>query len=165
MKETTMKNKVYVESSVISFLTARPSRDLIVAAYQQITSDWWNNERNKYQCYISQVVIDEVSQGDQQAAAERLKTITDFIKIGFNDTVFKLIEEYNQVLEIPERAKLDVYHLALAVGNGMDFILTWNFKHMANAFVRDKLYRINGILGLQTPAICTPEELIGGIYD
>jgi hypothetical protein len=116
-----MNKSVYVESSVISYLTARRSRDLVVSAYQQITREWWHSELTKYQCFISDFVIDEVSRGDSEAASERLKAIKTFKKIGLNETV------------------LD--------------------------YVRERLYEINGKLNLRTPTICTPEELIGGIYE
>jgi hypothetical protein len=160
-----MDKSVYIESSVISYLTARPSRDLVVSAYQQITREWWQSELAKYQCFVSDFVIDEVSRGDQAAASERLKVIKTFKKIGLNETVLDLVKEYNRVLDIPSKAQLDLYHLAISVGNGMDFVLSWNFKHIANAYVREKLYEINSKLNLRTPTICTPEELIGGIYE
>jgi hypothetical protein len=160
-----MNKSVYIESSVISYLTARPSRDLVVSAYQQITREWWQSELTKYQCFISDFVIDEVSRGDSAAASERLKVIKTFKKIGLNETVLDLVKEYNRVLDIPSKAQLDLYHLAISVGNGMDFVLSWNFKHIANAYVREKLYEINSKLNLRTPTICTPEELIGGIYE
>lgn len=156
---------VYLDSSVISYLTARPSRDLVVAAYQQLTREWWNNELQFYNCFISDIVIDEISRGDTTAAADRLTIVKDFSKIAFNEKVLEIAKQYNKDLGLPDKAQLDLFHLALAVGNGMDFILSWNFKHIANAFVREKLYTINKVLGLRTPMICTPEELIGGLYE
>jgi hypothetical protein len=153
---------VYIESSVISYLTAKPSRDLIVAAYQQITRDWWHSELYKYQCVISDFVMDEISRGDTNAASERVKTVRHFNKIGLNQTVLDLVRAYNEVLGIPAKAQYDLFHLAISVGNGVDYVLSWNFKHIANAFIREKVYYINSSLGLRTPTICTPEELIGG---
>jgi hypothetical protein len=160
-----MNKSVYIESSVISYLTARPSRDLIVSAYQQITREWWETELEKYKCFISDFVIDEISRGDSESASERLKVVKEFKKIGLNETVLNLVKEYNKVLDIPSKAQLDLFHLAISVGNGMDFILSWNFKHIANAYVRETLYETNSRLNLRTPTICTPEELIGGIYE
>jgi hypothetical protein len=160
-----MNKSVYIESSVISYLTARPSRDLVVSAYQQITREWWQFELTKYQCFVSDFVVDGVSRGDPYAAAERIKVIKEFKKIGLNETVLGLVKEYNISLDIPAKAQLDLFHLAISVGNGMDFVLSWNFKHIANAFIREKLYEINGKLNLRTPIICTPEELVGGIYE
>jgi hypothetical protein len=160
-----MKKLVYIESSVVSYLTAKSSRDLIVAAYQQITKDWWDTELIKHECFISDFVIDEISRGDVYASKARLDVVKDFKKLDLNETVFQLVKEYQQNLNIPERAYLDLYHLALSVGNGMDYVLSWNFKHIANAYIREKLYSINTALGLRTPTICTPEELIGEIYE
>ena len=160
-----MKKTVYIESSVVSYLTAKPSRDLIVAAYQQITRDWWDLELKKHNCFISDFVLDEVSRGDSFAASERVRAIQNFIKLSLNQTVLELVKKYKIELGIPERSQLDLYHLAISVGNGMDYILSWNFKHIANAFIKEKLLEINSSLGLRTPMICTPEELIGGIYE
>ncbi len=142
-------------------MTAKPSRDIIVAAYQQITRDWWDSELTKHECFISDFVVDEISRGDIHASKKRMKVVKEFKKLGLNDTVFDLVIEYKKRLNIPERAELDLYHLALSVGNGMDYVLTWNFKHIANAYVRENLTEINTSLGLRTPTICTPEELIG----
>ena len=160
-----MKKTVYIESSVVSYLTAKSSRDLVIAAYQQITREWWNSESTKYDCFVSDFVFDEISRGDSNAASERMKAIENFKKLSLNQTVLDLAKHYEKGLGIPEKSKLDLYHLAISVGNGMDYILSWNFKHIANAFIREKLFEINSALGLRTPTICTPEELIGGIYE
>ena len=160
-----MKKTVYIESSVISYLTARPSRDLVVAAYQQITKDWWGSELSKYHCFISDFVVEEISRGDKTAAADRIEACKPFQKLALNPTVLDLVKEYKNILGVPKKAYLDLYHLAISVGNGMDYVLSWNFKHIANAFIRERLYLINGSLSLRTPTICTPEELIGGTND
>jgi hypothetical protein len=154
--------KLYIETSVISYLTAKPSRDIVIAAYQQITRDWWIHEIGNYTCFISDFVIDEISQGDPIAASLRIKAVDGFVKLGLNPTVKNLVNEYQKVLSIPPHARLDLFHLAISVGNGMEYVLSWNFKHIANAFVREKLQEINFSLNLRTPTICTPEELIGG---
>jgi hypothetical protein len=159
MKKT--KRSVYIESSVISYLTARRSKDIIIAAYQEITKDWWEQESAKYDCYVSDFVIDEISRGDYVAASERLKAVKGFKKLGLNETVHGLIAKYKEYLSIPEKSVVDLFHLAISVGNGIDYVLSWNFKHIANAHIREKLQDINEKLGLRTPVICTPEELIG----
>lgn len=160
-----MKKLVYIESSVVSYLTAKPSRDLIVAAYQKITRDWWDSELNKHECFISDFVVDEISRGDVNASLERLKAIKGFKKLSLNEEVFDIVKEYKKFLYIPEKSQLDLYHLALSVGNGMDYVLSWNFKHIANVYIRKKLTELNLSLGLRTPTICTPEELIGENYE
>jgi hypothetical protein len=121
-------------------------------------------ELEKHDCFISDFVLDEISKGDTQASKKRLDAIKNFKILDLNETVFDLVKEYNQYLKFPERVQLDLYHLAISVGNGMDYVLSWNFKHIANAYVRKKLTEINSSLGLMTPVICTPEELIGENY-
>jgi len=159
-----VKKTVYIESSVISYLAARPTRDIVLAAYQQITQEWWETERGKYDCFVSDFVVDEVARGDPDAASRRQTMIRGFRKLALTPVVLDLAREYKTALGIPERARLDLFHLAIAVGNGMDYVLSWNFRHIANAFVRQRLQEVNGVLGLRTPTICTPEELVGGSH-
>ncbi len=160
-----MKRTIYIETSVISYLTSKPSRDIIISAYQQITKDWWEMEMRHYTCYVSDFVIDEISRGDENAAKVRIESISFLDKIALNQTVLDLVRVYEQGLSIPDKAKMDIFHLAIAAGNGIDYILSWNFKHIANAAIKEKLFQINSQLGLRTPMICTPEELIGGDND
>jgi hypothetical protein len=91
-----------------------------------------------------------------------LKAVEGYPKLSLTALVKTLVHEYQRVLTIPRSAQLDLFHLTISVGNGMDYIVTWNFKHIANAFIREKLYEVNCRLSLRTPTICTPEELIGG---
>lgn len=156
-----MKRTVSIEFSVISYLTARRSKEIITAAYQEITRDWWDSELEKYECYVSQFVVDEISRGDPEAASQRIDAAKGFKKFGLNDIVHELIGKYKESFSVPEKSQLDLFHLAVSVGNGIDYILSWNFKHIANAYVREKLQEVNGVIGLKTPVICTPEELIG----
>lgn len=160
-----MKKSVYIESSVVSFLTSRPSRDIVVTAYQQITRDWWDVERSSYECFVSDFVIDEISRGDPHAASLRIEAVREFKKLALSETVLDLAGKYKTVLPVPKKAQLDLLHLAICVGNGIDYVLSWNFKHIVNAAIREKLQDVNTDLGLRTPVICTPEELIGGSYD
>jgi hypothetical protein len=156
------KRQVYIESSVISYFANRRSKNLIVAAYQEITYEWWESEINKYDCYISQFVIDEISQGDVNAANARLNVIEDFPLVELTDEVKDLAYHYLSKISIPRKSRLDAFHIAAAVVNGMDYILSWNFHHMANVFIKEKIRKINDTLGYATPEICTPEELIEG---
>jgi hypothetical protein len=158
-----LKKTVYIESSVVSYLTSKPSRDIVSAAYQQITRDWWETERGRYECFISDFVIDEIAKGVPDAASARLAAIQGFRKLALNPPILELIKEYRQILPVPETSQLDVFHLAISVGNGMDYVLSLHFKHIANAMIREKLQLLNTELGLRTPVICTPEELIGGV--
>ena len=154
------KPKVYLESSVISFYANRRSKDLIVAAYQEISADWWENELHKYQSYVSQFVIEEISRGDSRAAKNRMDAIKAFPLLELPEEVFNLAQRYLKKIQIPRKAQLDAFHISAAVVNGMDYILSWNFHHIANVFVKQQIQRINESLGLETPIICTPEELI-----
>lgn len=154
------KPKVYLESTVISFYANRRSKDLIVAAYQKITADWWVHELHKYQPYISQFVVEEISRGDLHAAQKRMDAITNFPMLDLPDEVFDLAKRYLDEALIPRTSQLDAFHISAAVVNGMDYILSWNFHHITNVFVKENIRRINESIGLETPVICTPEELI-----
>ncbi len=157
------KRAVYLETSVISYLTARPSRDLIVAAHQQITRDWWDNELSRYEVLISPLVLEEASKGDPQASQKRLEAIQSFPVVEIDENVRKLADIYFARVRLPEKAKADAYHLALATWHGMDFLLSWNCTHIVNGHVRLILEEINSEQGIRTPVICTPEELMEGL--
>jgi hypothetical protein len=135
------------------------SSNIVLAAYQQITHLWWNSQLPYYQPFTSDFVIEEITKGDPELSKERLKIIQKFNRLPVNDDVIELGNRYLRELSIPRKASLDAYHLAISVIHGMDFVLSWNFRHMANAFVRRKLEIINADIGIQTPIICTPEEL------
>lgn len=154
------KIKIYLESSVISYYANRRSRNLIVAAYQEITQEWWENELPKHDAYISQFVIEEIERGDTNQAANRMKAIADFPLVELSEQVLELAERYLAELSIPRKSRIDAFHIAAAVVNGMDFIVSWNFHHIANVFVKEKIRKINDSLGVLTPEICTPEELV-----
>jgi predicted nucleic acid-binding protein len=151
---------LYLETSVISYLTARPSRDLVIAAHQQITREWWDNVLCQYQVFISAAVVEEISQGDRQAAQLRLAQVTNFPLVEIVPEVVELADVYFSRLQIPKKARLDAYHLALATWHGLDFLVSWNCTHIVSARVRRTLEEINARQGFRTPIICTPEELM-----
>jgi predicted nucleic acid-binding protein len=154
------KQKVYIETSVISYLTSKPSRDLIIAGHQQITQDWWHKAKPKFDCYISQIVIEEISLGDKNAALKRINAIQNIPDLGYNSEVENLAFQYFKLLGIPEKAKLDTFHLAYAVLYNIDFLLSWNCKHIANAMINSKLRDFNNNNSLFVPFLCTPQELL-----
>lgn len=154
------KRKVYIETSVISYLTAKPSRDIIVAGHQQITTEWWHKAKNKFDCYISQIVIAEIGQGDKSASSNRLKAVQQIPELGYNLEIENLAIQYLKLLNIPEKAKLDAFHLAFAVIYKIDFLLSWNCKHIANAMVNYKIKDFNYSKSLFVPFLCTPQELL-----
>ncbi len=154
------KPSVYVETTIISYLTARPSRDLVLAAHQQITQEWWTNARPQVECFVSAFVIDEASRGDADYVQKRLEAIADFAVLEVNEEIAELAETYFDGLQIPEKAKIDAFHLALAVWHKMDYVLSWNCKHIASGRVQKRLQQMNERLKMHIPVVCTPEELM-----
>ncbi|MCI0698205.1 type II toxin-antitoxin system VapC family toxin [candidate division KSB1 bacterium] len=155
-----MNPTVYTETSIVSYLTARPCRDLIVAGHQQITHEWWSKVRPEVQCYISEFVKQEASQGDQQAAQKRLAAIQDIPLLVLNEEITELAFKYFEATKIPEKARTDAYHLAFPAWYKVDYLLTWNCKHLANGVTRKVIETLDKQLNFHTPIICTPEELM-----
>ncbi|MDN5869556.1 MAG: type II toxin-antitoxin system VapC family toxin [Nitrococcus sp.] len=155
-----MKPKLYVETSVISYLTSRPSRDIVTAARQELTRQWWSDKRSGYDLYISGFVISEALPGDSNAAAQRLEAIDAIPAIELSETAARLAEALLRAGPLPEKAVLDALHIAAAVSGGVDYLLTWNFKHLANATIRAEIERRCRSRGYEPPIICTPEELM-----
>lgn len=154
------KPTVYIETTIVSYLTARPSRDLIVAGHQRITMDWWETVRPRADCFVSPFVIQEASRGDQLLASRRLAAVSDFPVLAENETVLELAERYFLAMRIPERAKLDAFHLASAAAYGIDYLLSWNCRHIASGHVQRILQELNQEFGIRTPILCTPESLM-----
>ncbi|MGD2084608.1 MAG: type II toxin-antitoxin system VapC family toxin [Candidatus Aminicenantes bacterium] len=157
-----MKPKLYVETSFISYLTARPSRDLIVAAQQQVTREWWKNRRAKFDMYISQLVIQEAKDGDEEAAAKRLKTLENIPLLDLRVEASDLAEKFVRSKALLQNAFDDALHISIAAIYGLDYLLTWNCKHIANAEIQKKISRVSFEEGYELPIICTPYELMGG---
>ncbi len=154
------KYSVYVETSVISYYTARRSRGLVAAAHREITCEWWDAALPKLAPYVSQIVIDEISRGDEDAARERLAAIAEFPILELTPEASILAGMYFDALRIPEKSRNDSLHLALATMNGMDYLVSWNCSHIASARVRVAVEAVNDLQGYGTPLICTPEELM-----
>ena len=155
-----MKPKVYVETTVISYLTSRPSRDLRVAAHQQATQDWWRDRRGAFDLYASQLVFQEASRGDEEAAKSRTGKLSRIVLLDATDEALALTETIVQRGLIPRAVAEDAAHIAIATANGMDYLLTWNLKHIANATVRSRIEALCRAKGYTPPVICTPEELM-----
>jgi len=156
-----MKPKVYVETSTISYVVARPSRDLIIAANQQVTREWWSNHRSQFELYISQVVINEANESDKQAAHERLQALDGIPLLELRSEAQKLAGLFVREKALPKKASQDAMHIAVATTYGMDYLLTWNCKHIANAVIKKEIAKIAGEQGYELPIICTPYELMG----
>ena len=159
--EGCMKRKVYLETTIASYLTARPSRDLVVAAHQELTIEWWANHRQRFDLYISEFVLREAAKGDESAAARRLAELKGIEVLDLDDGARELARVFVERRLIPEKAVEDAFHVAVATAQGMDFLLTWNCRHIANAEVVERLEAVCLELGYLIPTLCTPEQLMG----
>lgn len=155
-----MKSKVYIETTIISYLAARPSRDLIVAGHQQITHEWWQTARPNFAAVSSQLVAREAGAGDSEAAAARLAFLTGLTLLEISEEALTLTQRLLQSKAIPQEFPEDALHVAVAVVNGIEYLLTWNYKHLANAGMRSKIEATCRDLGYEAVIICTPEELM-----
>jgi predicted nucleic acid-binding protein len=154
-----MKPSLYLETSIVSYLTARPSHDLIRAAHQQITRDWWET-RFSFDLYISQFVLDEAQAGHPEAAGRRLAALREASFLELTPETGRLAREILSQGGMPAKAYIDAIHVALAAGHGLDYLLTWNCTHIANATMRGKIENICRASGFEPPVICTPVELV-----
>jgi hypothetical protein len=152
--------KVYLETTVVSYLVARPSRDVRVAAHQQATAEWWAQRRQEFDLYVSQLVVEEAAQGDKEAAARRLRHIEGIQLLSLSEASLALAEKLLADAAVPAEAEEDALHIAIAAVHGMDYLLTWNFRHIANAAVRSRIEETCFKAGYGTPIICSPEELL-----
>jgi hypothetical protein len=165
MAEATAKPTVYVETTIISYLTSWPSRDLVRAAHQQMTREWWDTHRENFDVVASELVVAESAAGDSSAANERLRILSTFRLLRVTTAATELARHLVQRGAIPPKAAADALHVALAAANGIDFVLTWNCRHLANAFMRSTIESACVERGFRPPIICTPEGLSGGVGD
>lgn len=153
-----MKPRVYIETTVLSYLTALPSRDLVHAAHQQLTVEWWA-VRDAYELFVSDAVLAEARLGDPAAAARRLAAARPLVVLAASGEAQDLASEMLAAAAMPRKAAVDAVHVAIAAVNGMDFLLTWNCTHIANAAMRPRIESVCRSAGFEPPTICTPEEL------
>ncbi len=151
---------VYIETSIISYLAARPSRDLIIAAHQRLTHDWWQC-RDKYEMVVSELVVTEASRGDAFAAEQRLALLDGVHRLAISEQAHIFAQQLIFVKLVPKNEMADALHIAVAAASGIDFLLTWNCAHIANAAIRPKIEDWFRIHSITPPTICTPEELSG----
>jgi hypothetical protein len=153
------RESVYLETTIPSLATSRLSRDPVMAGRQIVTKNFWEQERHKYEFYISQHVIDECSQGDPEAAQKWLDFIKGIELLPTTEQTIELAGIYQKILGIPEKAKLDCFHLSTSVVSGTIYLLSWNCTHLGvNAYAKVRDY--NEKHGLWTPLLITPEALI-----
>lgn len=156
---------VYIETTIPSYLTSRPSRDLVTAAHQQITHEWWATAPNRFEVYVSEAVIDEIRLGNLEYAAKRIEIVSKFEILALTDDVASLIREYRARLVLTGSAANDLAHFAFSVAYNIDYLVTWNCRHIANGQVIRRLAKANDDIGRRTPVIVTPEELLGRLFE
>ena len=156
-----MKPKVYIETSVVSYYTSRPSRDLVIAARQEITRERWARILDDFECYASVLVVQEAGGGDSQAASARAEAIDGLPVLQLDEAAERLATALISDGPIPENEPEDALHIALAAHGGMEYLLTWNFSHIHNAQMEVAIRRIVEHHGYQCPVICSPDELMG----
>ena len=159
-----MKPTAYVETSVVSYLTARPSRDVVIAAYQEITREWWRDAPENFDLVASELVIAEAGAGDSEAARIRLGVLESVALLDATPDAENLAQVLVDQGAVPRRAAEDAAHIAIAVTNGVDFLVTWNFRHIANATMRAHIEHACRQAGYEPPVICTPNELMETNY-
>jgi predicted nucleic acid-binding protein len=156
-----MAERVYIETTIVSYLIARPSRDVVIAGHQQVTHEWWDIRRANYELCLSQLVLDEAGAGDAQAAQERLLVLQPLLVLETTTEALDLAKQLLQAGALPAKAANDALHIAVAATQAIHFLLTWNCRHLANAAMRPVIETVCQARGFKAPIICTPEELLG----
>lgn len=165
MQSNTMNPMVYIESSVISYLVSRPSRDVVIAGRQAISHDWWENQRQRFELRVSALVEEEISRGDSLAAQRRLALIENIPSLAISDEATELAKLLLTQGAVPKGSEEDALHIAVAAAQGIDYLLTWNFKHINNAEMKSAIAKVVESCGVMCPQICSPEELGGTSND
>jgi predicted nucleic acid-binding protein len=157
----TMKQKVYIETSVVSYLAAKPSRDLLIAARQESTAELWSKlSAAGLAGYVSTLVHQEVQRGDPQQAQKRIEALSSLVVLDIDQEAQDLAEGILAAKAIPTEYPDDALHAAVAAVNGMDVLVTWNFAHLNNPIARMRIRRIVEDSGYRCPEVCSPEELL-----
>ncbi len=156
---------VYVETSVVSYLTAKPSSDLLAAAMQKVTVDWWDTHRSRFELFTSEVTVEEARKGNPEAAVRRLAALSGIPRLAVTDPVVRLSKALLQKGVLPQKALGDSLHIAVAAVHGLGYLLTWNCRHIDNAEIKPIVRKICALEGLMCPEICTPQELSGVVDD
>ena len=151
--------RVYIESTIPSYLAARPSRDLVLRGQQEATRRWWQC-REGFVCYVSAIVEMEIMRGDQEAAEKRMQVIAGMPRLRISQEVQELASRILSTGLIPPKAELDASHIAIAAVHGMDLLVTWNCTHIHNVFIHRKIVTICESMDYPCPEICTPFDLV-----
>ena len=154
-----MPQRVYIETSFVSYLTARPSRDVVIVAHQQLTQEWRDQSRTDFELCTSQLVLQEAGSGNPEAVQERLAILKSMLLLDTTEAAVILAAELVRARALPEKAADDALHIAVAASQKIPYLLTWNCRHMANAMMRPVIDAVCASKGYKAPIICTPEEL------
>lgn len=156
-----MLPKVYIETTIVSYLTGRPSREPVALGHQQVTHDWWDKARFDFELYTSEVVLAEAERGDPEAARARLAVLAPLRRLSATPESEAMVPILLRETRLPADALLDMSHVSIATVHGMHYLLTWNCRHIANARIVRIVERICRNLGFEPPVLCTPDELLG----
>jgi hypothetical protein len=154
------KASVYIETSIISYLTARPSRDLMIAACQQITTEWWETSRESYDIVTSDLVVLESREGDARVAQRRLDLLRGMRAIELTDEAWQLAKDLTTQGALPRKAQADALHIAVATVHTVGYLLTWNLRHINNPATKPRVREVCAVNGYRCPEICTPFEIM-----
>lgn len=155
-----MRQKIYLETSVVSYLVSRPSKNIVIAGRQAVTKDMWDIIDN-YDAFISDIVIQESSKGDMTLAKLRLDAVEKFNILKIDDEAKELAKLLIQKKAIPDKCPEDALHISISAVNGIDVVVTWNFKHLNNPFTRIMIRKVIEMNGYICPEICSPDEFLG----
>ena len=151
---------IYIETTIVSYLVANPSRDSILAAHQTLTRQWWQEERLRYECVTSSEVVREAGLGDAEMSRRRVEALSGLTVLAVNETAHGLARELLASKILPPSAVSDAIHAVVASQRRINILLTWNCRHLANPHLLGKLREFMAGHGLVLPEICTPTELV-----
>ncbi len=158
-----MKQRVYIETCVVSYLSGRLSRDVVIVGRQEITREIWPLLTERFDCYVSALVREEIERGDPEAAGSRLAVLAGMMALAISDEARDLAKAMIQNGLMPSRFAEDALHIAIAAMNGMDYVLTWNFRHLNNVQMKVQIANFLEDYGFEPPVVCSPDELFGDV--
>ena len=156
-----MKQSVYIETSVVSYLSGRPSRDVVILGRQEVTREIWPLLAERFDCYVSALVREEIERGDPGAARGRLNALAGMPALTVSDDARELAKGLVQKGLTPARFSEDALHIAIASTHGVEYLLTWNFRHLNNVQTKVRIASFVWDCGYEPPLVCSPDELIG----
>ena len=151
---------IYIETSIVSYLRQRPSPHVVTAARQLLTHRWWNEERTNFNLVTSQYVVDEAADGDPRLAAERAQVLDGIALLQLDSQIGVIADEIMRRAILPPKASVDALHIAATAYHRVDYLLTWNCRHIANGRTLPRIYDVLVDLGYPLPFVCTPEEMV-----